>query len=283
MHAQCLRTVCGATAGTLLLAALVWRALETPVLLLGAAVLPAAVVAVLVLLLARRALPPPAALVIAFLWGAAGAPALAEVLNPALRDALRAHLADPATLTTALGGPLIEEGTKALALVVLARAWRHGLRDVRAGIVLGALIGIGFAMAENLTYFAAAALQRGAAGLLESVYLRAALGACLHPTFTACCGAGLGWAAHRRGGIAVAAAAFGFGIAVLLHALWNGIGAPWLHTAPCAPGAAACALDGRVQYWLLTAPAITALFIAPGLLALHLAVRATGWAAPRRG
>src|SRR5690606_15052429 len=122
----------------------------------------------------------------------------------------------------------------------------------------------------------AAALQRGASGLLESVYLRAALGAFLHPTFTACCGAGIGGARRVPGAAgALAVALLGFGAAVVLHGLWNGIGAPWRPTATWAPGAAVVSpFAGRLRSWLLTAPLLTSVFLAPGMLALRLALRA---------
>lgn len=250
--------------------------LETPPLLLAAALLPAAATAALAVRLDRRAHRAWQLLLAAFLWGAVVAPVLAAALNRGLRALLTGQVADAQRLTAGVGAPVIEEGAKALALFALALVWRHALRDVRAGIVFGALVGLGFALTENLTYFAAATVMRGAEGLAEAVYLRAALGALLHPTFSACAGAGLGWAASTgRPTRRIAAALAGLLAAVAAHALWNGIGAPWLYTTACAPGAAAaCAIEGRLRYWLLTAPAITLLCLAPPLLALGLLLRA---------
>jgi hypothetical protein len=65
----------------------------------------------------------------------------------------------------------------------------------------------------------------------------------------------------------------GVALAVLQHVAWNAVGAVWLDRAPCAPGAAACPLNGRLWYWLVSAPAIVALFIGPALLLLLLARR----------
>lgn len=267
-------------AAALLLAGFARVALDTPWLVFGAAFAPAAGAGLLVARLDRGAHAPRQLLLAAFLWGAVAAPALAVTLNGAVRDWLGAAT-DPdraARLTAALAAPAVEELAKAAALAALALVWRHDLRGVRDGIVFGALIGLGFTMAENLYYFALAAVARGAGGLAESIWLRAALGGVLHPTFTATVGAGLGWARGADGGVRRAAAPWlGLGLAVLQHAAWNAVGAPWLDAATCGPAAPACALDGRVRYWLLTAPAIVAVFVAPGLaLLLWWARRARG-------
>ena len=74
-----------------------------------------------------------------------------------------------------------------------------------------------------------------------------------------------------------AAPLLGFALAVLQHAAWNGVGAGWLDGATCGPGAAvACQLEGRAQYWLLTAPVIVSAFVGPGLVLLAAAARRGG-------
>ena len=65
----------------------------------------------------------------------------------------------------------------------------------------------------------------------------------------------------------------GLGLAILQHVAWNDAGARWLDAATCGPSAAACALDGQLRYWLLTAPAIVLLFLGPGLAALWVVIR----------
>ncbi|MEO8601671.1 MAG: PrsW family glutamic-type intramembrane protease [bacterium] len=260
-----------AVAALLLFAGFVRLAVETPLLLLVTALLPAALSAALVVRLDRTR---PAAWRLqagAFLWGAVVAPALAVGLNEALRSWLGS--VDPsaaAGLTARVGAPVIEEAAKAAALAVLVLLRRDAVRDARDGLVYGALVGLGFTMAENLYYFALAALAGGAAGLMESIYLRAAVGGLIHAVFTASSGAGIGAAcaasgAARRAALVVA----GFALAVAQHAAWNSLGAAWLDGAACAPGAVLhCELGGRLFYWLLVAPVIVALFIGPGLAAL---------------
>jgi RsiW-degrading membrane proteinase PrsW (M82 family) len=248
------RGALGVLAALLLLAGAVDLVADTPVLLLGLALAPAALLAALLVWLDRPRRVPRRFWLGTFLWGAAVAPVIAALLNGALRDWL-GGVTDAAAATAwsaRLGAPLIEEAAKAAALAGLVLVWRDAVRDALDGVILGALVGLGFTVAENCYYFALAAL-----------------GGPLHALFTASAGAGLGAARTLRGAARVAAPLAGLVLAVAQHAAWNAAGATWLDTAACAPGAAtACALDGRLRYWAFTAPAIVALFVAPGLLAL---------------
>jgi RsiW-degrading membrane proteinase PrsW (M82 family) len=263
-------------AAALLLAGFARLVIDTPWPLFVAALMPAAAAAALVMRIDRRAHAPRRLLLAAFLWGAVVAPAVAATLNQAIRAWL-GEVADPtqaARLTGAVAAPAVEEMAKAAALAILAVLWRGDVRGVADGIVFGALVGIGFTMTENLYYFALAAVARGSGGLAESVWLRAALGGLLHPTFTATVGAGLGWARRAPGGgPRRAVPGIALGLAIVQHVAWNAAGAAWLDGAPCGPAAPACALDGRLGYWLLTAPAIVLAFVGPGLAALAFLAR----------
>jgi len=268
----------GLAAAVLLFAGLVRIAAETPPLLFVAALVPAATCAAGVVALDRGAHASRRLLAAAFLWGAVVAPAAAAALNVALRGWLGEHAA---TWTPVLGAPLIEETAKGAALLALVLVWPGEIRGVADGIVYGLLIGFGFTMAENLYYFAAAAITRGEAGLAESIYLRAALGGLTHATFTAGTGAGIGWARQRGARAGVAGALLGIGVAVAQHAAWNAVGAEWLDAAPCAPRAVTvCPLSGRVWYWLVTAPAIVLAFVLPGLVAVLWLYRRRGAESP---
>jgi RsiW-degrading membrane proteinase PrsW (M82 family) len=264
------RSVLGWCAGLLLVLGFVDLALDTPPLLFAAAVVPAAACAAAVVALDRGAHSPRSLLAGMFLWGAVVAPAAAAALNGVLRIWLSARVgADGAQWTAIIGAPFIEETAKAAALLGVVLTRRDRVASVQGGVVYGALIGIGFTMTENLFYFAAAAVVGGAAGLAESVYLRAALGGLTHATFTATIGAGIGWGLHRGGPVSLVGPLLGFALAVAQHVLWNALGAAWLSGAACGPGAvAACPLSGRMWYWLVTAPAILLLFIGPGVMTL---------------
>lgn len=264
------RAAIGAVLALVLLVAAARLIADTPALLLAAALLPALLLALAVVRLDAHRHAPRRLWIGAFLWGAAVAPALATLANGALRAWL-AQSGDAAAATAWTGrfaAPLVEEAAKAAALVGLALVWRDAVRDALDGLLFGALIGLGFTAAENCYYFALAALGGGADALAESVYLRAALGGPLHAIFTATAGAGIGAARARPPGLRWGPPLLGFALAVAQHVAWNALGAGWLDGAPCAPGAAACALAGRVRFWTLIAPPIVAAFTVPGLLGL---------------
>lgn len=252
----------GLVAGAALLAA------QSPWQILLPAAVPAAVAIALLRRVARpasRGVP----LAVAVLWGLVAAPPLAVGVN---------ELIDlPPGWRSALVGPLVEELGKAAGLLLVARCWRGALRGAGDGIVLGALAGVGFTAAENLHYFALAAVGGGEAGLVESAYLRGVLGGLLHPTYSAAAGAGLGAARRARGAMGRLGLPWvGLAAAIVQHVAWNAVGAAWLHAAPCGP-VAACAPAGEARFLLLVAPATIALFVGPGILALVL------WARCERG
>lgn len=261
--------VVGLLAGCLLLVA------QAPWQLLLPAALPAGLATLVLLRLARPARQSALPLLAAFLWGMVAAPGLSMGLNEMMRAWLAAAgLAETTRLAAVLIAPAVEEVCKVAGLVLVVRLWRDALGGIVDGIVLGALVGIGFTVGENLHYLGLAAVGGGSARLLESAYLRGVLGGLLHPTFSATAGAALGAArVARRSGMRAALPWLGLALAILQHAAWNGFGAAWLHDAPCGPAADTCALDGELSFLLLAAPAIVVLFVAPGLVLLVLAAR----------
>ena len=87
-----------------------------------------------------------------------------------------------------------------------------------------AMVGLGFAMMENIGYYISALVQPqiGGAQLLGYTFVfRGLLSPFAHPAFTSITGIGVAYAAtHRRGGWAVGAGLLG---AMTLHGLWNGL------------------------------------------------------------
>jgi protease PrsW len=244
----------------------------TPPIVLAAAVVPAALAAAAILFVQRGSGRSPLLLGLAFLWGAAGAAFLSSTGNALARQWFYADTPNAHALTALLFAPIVEESAKAagLLLIFLIPAFaRRGLRDARDGILYGALIAVGFTFTENLLYLGVAMLQGGSAGLARALYLRGIIGAATHVVFTACVGAGLGrWAdvANRSPSRwLVPAAAFLF--AVVQHAAWNGVGAPWIESALCgAAEAGALCRDRPTAFALFGAASIVAtLFLAPGV------------------
>ena len=223
-----------------------------PVVVL-AAIAPALAWAAVVVRVARPREPLPI-LAALFGWGAAVAAPFAETMNAPLG----AHALGPV-----FWGPLVEEGAKAFGLLVLLALARDSLRDVRSGIACGALVGLGFAAAENLAYHLIATVQGGGAGLARAVFLRGFLQGLNHATFTAATGAGL--ALVRTSPIGGLALLVGFVAAVVHHGIWNGVASYAINDVLCgAPTPAdACLASPTTAALFLWVPAMVVVFVAP--------------------
>jgi RsiW-degrading membrane proteinase PrsW (M82 family) len=134
----------------------------------------------------------------AFLWGAVIAiPPItfiegnvdtwrSVILGPQAGKALNA-------LFSALNAGITEETVKGLGLLLLFIILRDEFDNVTDGIVYGALIGAGFAMVENIVYFAG-----DPKAILFLLIGRIVLGWLNHSTFTVCFGMALGYIRHTR-------------------------------------------------------------------------------------
>src|SRR6266542_4864506 len=121
----------------------------------AAAVLPVPTYVFLVLQLDRYEHEPWLVLVAAFVWGAFVATFLAVIFNDLLGLAATSALGDKLgnVLTTGAIAPIVEESAKGSALLLLFVLVRHEFDNTLDGIVYGSLVGIGFAMTENILYF----------------------------------------------------------------------------------------------------------------------------------
>jgi RsiW-degrading membrane proteinase PrsW (M82 family) len=135
----------------------------------------------------------------AFLWGAVIAipPTFFIELNvqALIQNALGR---DPNNLLRSillgLNAGVTEETVKGLGLLLLFFVLRDEFDNVTDGIVYGSLIGAGFAMVENFSYFA----QNSKDFLLFLIVGRIVLGWLSHSTFTVCFGVALGYVRHTR-------------------------------------------------------------------------------------
>jgi RsiW-degrading membrane proteinase PrsW (M82 family) len=155
-------------------------------------------------------------LAIAFLWGASVAVVFSGLLN-GLMDAAAGQ-----GWSALASAPVVEETLKAAVLVWIYRARRDEFDGVVDGVIYAAMVGLGFAFAENVDYYGRALQQGGSGGLAVTFTLRGMIAPFSHPLFTGMTGLGLGVA--RQSGSrasAVAATVAGFVGAVALHALWN--------------------------------------------------------------
>jgi RsiW-degrading membrane proteinase PrsW (M82 family) len=188
---------------------------------LFAAAIPVPVYVTLVLWLDRYEPEPPWMLAAAFFWGALVAVFFAIVIN-SLGVALVHAVTDEATGETygmVVSAPVVEETAKALVLFALFLWRRDEFDNVTDGVVYAAMVGLGFAMTENVKYYGVAVAEQNALGVF---IVRGLFSPFAHPLFTGMTGIGLGLAAQtERRFVRFAAPLAGFAAAVLLHAGWN--------------------------------------------------------------
>ena len=157
-----------------------------------------------------------------FLWGAVGAVLISIVVSglftiPIALIAPESQMA----LGTAIIAPLVEEPAKALVLLPLLLS-RH-FDNTTDGFVYGATAGLGFAMSENLIYFAVEGLGGEQGAFVQTVLVRTFYTGVMHAAATAAVGACIGLA-HFRGWTRLAiGACVGLTVGMGIHALWNGL------------------------------------------------------------
>jgi len=159
----------------------------------------------------------------AFFWGALVAVFIAFVLNTAggifVTIATRDENAG-AAFAAVISAPIVEETAKALILFIFFFWKKDEFDGILDGIVYAGLVGLGFAMTENIQYYGKAMLKGDLTG---TFIIRGTLAPFSHPLFTSMTGIGLGWARQsRHGAIKLIAPLAGLMLAIVLHAAWNG-------------------------------------------------------------
>jgi RsiW-degrading membrane proteinase PrsW (M82 family) len=210
------------------------------------ALLPVPFLIAVVLLLDRLEPEPRENLVFAFAWGAGIAALLAAVINTAGLVFITQPDLGKTTgqyVSATFGAPVVEESLKGGVLLWLLWRRRQEFDGPTDGIIYAAMVGLGFAMIENVGYYISA-LARPAIGgvpLLGATFVfRGVLTPLAHPMFTSMTGIGVAYAAtHRRGGWAVGLGLLG---AMTLHGLWNGLTVFGLAGIVLAYGLLACVL-----------------------------------------
>ena len=135
----------------------------------------------------------------AFLWGALPAAVLSVILENAFDLPIRALSQSYSQIISAsVVAPLVEESVKGLALLGLFGLAHSEFDDVLDGIIYGSLVGLGFAMTENIFYFFRAAQQNTLPGWSVVVLGRAVAFGFNHAMFTAFTGIGLGLARYSK-------------------------------------------------------------------------------------
>lgn len=160
---------------------------------------------------------------LAFIWGAAIATFFSLISNT-INSAIFAALAGAAageTLGAVLSAPFVEELAKGVALLLLFLWQRDEFDNVTDGIVYATMVGLGFAMTENIAYYGRAVADQNV-GAVGVFVVRGMMGPFAHPLFTSMTGIGLGLAreSDRKGARWIAPIA-GICGAMFLHFLWN--------------------------------------------------------------
>ncbi len=160
-----------------------------------------------------------------FVWGFAVATSVSLFFNTVAAFTISSIVGQEAAsvLTAVFVAPVVEESAKGLALLLaflvayLAARRRRGVVEfagVMDGIVYGSAVGFGFAIAEDLLYYA----QYGP----ETFVVRRIFGGFAHAAFTSLTGIGVGlipWV--RSGSLKVILPVLGLLSAMLLHAIFN--------------------------------------------------------------
>ena len=165
---------------------------------------------------------------LAFLWGAFVATAVSMAVN-GLMEGLFSIFAAPETaaqLTASISAPFIEELTKGCALLMIYAMFRREFDNLVDGIVYGAVVGLGFAWYENITYYMLPFIdsdpETGIGDMMMTAYMRGIVSASggSHAAYTALVGAAAGYF-REKGGASILLVPLGMGLAMFSHFIWN--------------------------------------------------------------
>ncbi|MEE2828967.1 MAG: PrsW family intramembrane metalloprotease, partial [Myxococcota bacterium] len=167
---------------------------------------------------------------LAFLWGALVATSYSGLFNSGFQSLsleLVGHPQIAAQLTASFSAPFIEELTKGMALLGLLVIFREEVDNILDGIIYGALVGLGFAWFENITYYLKPYLTEpqpaGLGDMLQLWWIRGVVnGVTTHAMFTGLTGLGIGLIRAKRKGFArwLFLPLF-LGLAMGCHFAWN--------------------------------------------------------------
>ena len=187
------------------------------------AIVPVPVYVALALWLDRFEPEPAHTLAQTFVWGATVAVFLSLLFNT-FADVVAGGVLGPEVAEvfgSVVMAPVIEELAKGLALLFLYSELHDEFDGVVDGVVYAAMVGLGFAMIENVQYYGAA-FDEGTESSTLTFVVRGVVAPFAHPLFTSMYGIGLGWVRENHGRISRAVApTLGLAAAVVLHSLWN--------------------------------------------------------------
>ncbi|MBK8987742.1 MAG: PrsW family intramembrane metalloprotease [Chloroflexi bacterium] len=160
----------------------------------------------------------------AFFWGAVPSILFAYLFNTLF--SLPFFFLAGETLGETLGAsfvaPIVEESIKGLAVLGIFVLWRHEIDSPLDGIIYGAMVGLGFALVENVFYFVAVYQEGGVEAWGMNVFLRGIVFGLNHALFSSLTGLGVAVARLSTNPLTkVGALIGGWATAVFLHFLHN--------------------------------------------------------------
>lgn len=189
-----------------------------------AAIFPALIYTSLIYWIDRYEKEPTWLLAATFLWGAVPSILLALLFNSlfSLPFYFFTDETSANTLSAITIGPLVEESVKGFALLAIFFLWRHEIDSPLDGIIYGAMVGMGFALVENVVYFVNIFGEGGSEAWSLNVLMRGVVFGLNHALYTSMTGLGVALARMSTNrGLSLFAPVAGWLAAVLLHAFHN--------------------------------------------------------------
>ncbi len=160
----------------------------------------------------------------AFLWGAIPSILVALIFNSILSLPFYYLAGDVAgeALAASLIAPPVEETLKGIALLIIFFRWRHEIDSPLDGIIYGAIVGMGFAMVENVYYFINVYAESGVEAWGFNIFVRSIIFGLNHALFTSMTGLGIALARMSTNPLVhFTAPIAGWFTAMFLHFLHN--------------------------------------------------------------
>lgn len=159
-----------------------------------------------------------------FFWGAVPSILFAFVFNALFSLPLFLLLGDELgeIFSASFVAPIVEESIKGLAILGIFIFWRHEIDSPLDGIIYGAMVGLGFALVENVVYFVSVYQEGGLEAWGINIFLRSIVFGLNHALFSAMTGLGIAIARlTTNSALKIAAPIAGWSTAVFLHFLHN--------------------------------------------------------------
>src|SRR2546427_3214926 len=163
--------------------------------------LPVPIYVMLLLWIDRYEAEPLWMLATAFFWGALVAVFIALLLNTFNEMVVAAatnnmHIGQ--NFGAVISAPVVEESAKAIILLILFFFKKDEFDGIIDGIIYAGMVGLGFAMTENIMYYGRALVGGGVDALTTVIVLRGMVAPFSHPLFSSLMGIGLCWSRHSE-------------------------------------------------------------------------------------